>query len=146
MNEAPDDDLSKPAAPLGRVTELVMAWSFGVVGVALVALASWLLAKDGFVASGLMVLVTGCLSFGAFFILMAYRLFLRTPSSPPEILTMRGWSWFIVFLLALGVGCGLVDWRATVCPFGIASLCLYVLVPPGARRHFAKIKPWLPKK
>ncbi len=38
--DIPDYDLSRPAAPLGRVTELVMASCFGVVGLALVAIAS----------------------------------------------------------------------------------------------------------
>jgi hypothetical protein len=143
MVEFSDDDLGKPIA-IPRWIELVIAWILGIVGVALVALGSWLLLQDGVVARGLLGIVTGCLSFGVFSTLMASRLFLRTPSSPPEILPMRGWSSFIVFLLALGVVGGLVDWRAAVCPFGIASLCL--LVQPRARRHFAKIKPWLPKQ
>ena len=44
--DIPDYDLSKPAAPLGRVTELGMASCFGVVGLALVAIASGFLAKN----------------------------------------------------------------------------------------------------
>src|SRR5687768_5639553 len=124
QEDSPDYDLSKPAAPLGRVTELVMASCFGVVGVALVALALGFLAKDSLVAPGLMIAVTGCLSFGAFFILMAYQLFLRTPSSPPAIMTRLGWTWFTGFLLSLAVGGGVIDWRAAVCPLVIAGLCL----------------------
>jgi hypothetical protein len=139
MAGSSDDELGTPVA-FPRWVELVIAWVLAVVGVPLVVFGALTLVKFGL---GAMLLVTGSLSFGVFLTLIASQLFVRTPLSPAEIMSLRGWSWFIVFLIALGLFGGLVDWRAAVCPFGMASFCL--LVQPAARRHYAKIKPWLPK-